>query len=555
MLKSLRIQNYALIDEIEIDFDSGFNVITGETGAGKSIILGALELILGKRVDTSVLFNPNKKCIIEGSFSLENDKQKQFFQTHDLDFDEHTIIRREISNSGKSRAFINDVPVTINILTDFSSLLLDIHSQYQTLLLNTNEFQFSILDAVAENKSLLIQYHKEYTNLLQLKKELNTLIQQESKAKKDLDYFEFQQKEIASLCLVAETDSKLEDELLTLSNAEKIKDTLDQLVYSFDDAEDSISQKLAEARKQMAGIASFNIKLEEFLRQIESVEIELKEIIPEMAAFSEKVDIDNQKLDELTVRFNAINNLLSKHQLNTVEELIALEQDLHTKIAGISSLQESIQDKEKQIVSTSTLLQKQALSLSEKRQGVIPELESRLVLLLASVGMNNASIKFDLSQNNLEEITENGLNNLAVLFSSNTGIPMQLVSKVASGGELSRLMLCIKHILAGSTLLPSIIFDEIDLGISGEIAFKVGEMMSKMADNHQIIAISHLPQVASFGLSHFLVYKTSDQNTTHTHLRKLSLEERILELAKMIGGENPSPMAMESAKELVRNFA
>ena len=305
----------------------------------------------------------------------------------------------------------------------------------------------------------------------------------------------------------------------------------------------------------MAGIASFNIKLEEFLRQIESVEIELKEIIPEMAAFSEKVDIDNQKLDELTVRFNAINNLLSKHQLNTVEELIALEQDLHTKIAGISSLQESIQDNEKQIVSTSTLLQKQALSLSEKRQGVIPELESRLVLLLASVGMNNASIKFDLSQNNLEEITENGLNNLAVLFSSNTGIPMQLVSKVASGGELSRLMLCIKHILAGSTLLPSIIFDEIDLGISGEIAFKVGEMMSKMADNHQIIAISHLPQVASFGLSHFLVYKTSDQNTTHTHLRKLSLEERILELAKMIGGENPSPMAMESAKELVRNFA
>ena len=274
-----------------------------------------------------------------------------------------------------------------------------------------------------------------------------------------------------------------------------------------------------------------------------------------MAAISEKVDIDNQTLDELTVRFNAINNLLSKHQLNTVEELIALEQDLHTKIAGISSLQESIQDNEKQIVSTSTLLQKQALSLSEKRQGVIPELESRLVLLLASVGMNNASIKFDLSQNNLEEITENGLNNLAVLFSSNTGIPMQLVSKVASGGELSRLMLCIKHILAGSTLLPSIIFDEIDLGISGEIAFKVGEMMSKMADNHQIIAISHLPQVASFGLSHFLVYKTSDQNTTHTHLRKLSLEERILELAKMIGGENPSPMAMESAKELVRNFA
>ncbi|MBL6963272.1 MAG: DNA repair protein RecN [Bacteroidetes bacterium] len=555
MLKSLRIQNYALIDEIEIDFEKGFNVITGETGAGKSILLGALELILGKRVDTSVLFDPAKKCIVEGIFLLNNQKQKSFFESHELDFDKETSIRREISSNGKSRAFINDTPVTIHSLNDFSGLLLDIHSQYQSLLLNDSEFQFSILDTFAENKSLLSDYQNTYTSLIDLKKKLSQLETNEINAKKDLDYYAFQQQEIVSLNLDAGSDNKLEDELLILSNAEKIKDTLNQLIFSFDESENSLLQQLSAARKQIAEVSNYNLQLESFFQKIESLEIELKDIQNEMSSFSDKVEIDNERLDQLTARLNAINHLLSKHHLNSVDDLISLEIELQDKIQHITSLGDEINLKQKQIDSTSESLLQLATKLSKDRKKIIPELELKLTDLLAMVGMKKATLKFDLNQAEPIELKEYGIDSLSILFSSNKGVPIQAVSKVASGGELSRLMLCIKHILAGSSLLPSIIFDEIDLGISGEIAFKVGELLSSMSARHQIIAITHLPQVASFGSSHFLVYKTSDQKTTHTKLRKLMYEERILELAQMIGGDNPSKMAIESAKELVRNFS
>jgi DNA repair protein RecN (Recombination protein N) len=555
MLKSLKIQNYALIDSIAIDFEKGFNAITGETGAGKSILLGALALILGKRVDTSVLFNADKKCIVEGGFSLSGEKQKDFLRNNDLDIEDINLIRREINSNGKSRAFINDTPVNLSILNSFASLLLDIHSQYQTLLLSDSRFQFSILDTFANNHSLLEHYQQSFQQLKRQEEQLHVLEAREKNAKKDLDYLSFQQKEIADLQLDIETDSQIENELLTLSNAEKIRETLHFLLYRFDESEESLLSILGEIRKQLGEISNYHPRLAEFHEQLQSFEIESKELLPEVSSFMDTIDIDNQRLDELNQRNNLINALYLKHQLSKVEDLLKLEKDLSEQIASITSLETDIADCRKEIASIRLQLEKEANALSEKRKQSIPSLEKQIIELLAKVGMKNARLSFRISHSEKHQFDEFGLDNLEILFSSNTGVPMQEITKVASGGELSRLMLCIKYILAGSALLPSIIFDEIDLGISGEIAFKVGELMAHMSEKHQVIAITHLPQVASFANAHFRVYKQSDQQTTHTHLTKLDEQERILELAKMIGGENPSPSAIENARELVKNFS
>ena len=553
MLKELRIANYALIDEIEIHFAKNLNVITGETGAGKSILLGALELVLGKRADTSVLFNKDKKCVVEAVFVTKNESIKTFLVENELDLDTNIIIRREIANNGKSRAFINDTPVTLNQLSELSGKLIDIHSQYHSLQLNDHTFQMNILDAVAKNTSLVNNYQVLYKKLRYLDKKIEELTEKEKKSQKDQDYFLYQLNEITNLQLIPEQDTLLEEELLTLSNAEKIKENIEKSLHDLDENEFSVLQIMKGIRKAIQDISKFNPRIEGYLSRIEQVETDLKDLIPEMLSFLDHIEIDGKRLNEITERLDEINRLLAKHQLSGIYELIELKKSLQAKINSLFSVKKEIQDLRSEYEIVETKLKEYAVELHMLRTEITPKVEKLLIDLLSMVGMKNSKIHFSVMTDNNHQFMPNGTDHIDIMFSSNPGIDMQSVSKVASGGELSRLMLCIKYILAGSVLLPTIIFDEIDLGISGEISFKVGKLLSEMSLKHQIIAITHLPQVASFGKEHFKVYKTADSHETHTYIKKLKLEERIEELAKMIGGEHPNPHAVENAKELIKN--
>ena len=551
MLQKLSISNYALIDEIDIELNKGLNVITGETGAGKSILLGALGLILGKRADTSILFNPSAKCIVEGSFLLDRKKYESFFIQNDLDFEENSIIRREVSNNGKSRAFINDTPVTLLQLGELTDLMIDIHAQHQTLQLNNPDFQLNILDTAGGLDKMVSAYKYEYVKYRQLEKELKELEEVEKQSKADLDYYRYQYNEIEQLQLDVEKDTLLEEEFLTLSNAEKIRENLQQVLFFMDEEDKALLHTLRQIIRELQDISSYNPRLDAFLESIQSVEIELRELLPDIKSFTNEVDVDQQRIDIIQERLNEINRLLSKHNLRNIAELIQYAKETKEKLDKIDSLESDIEKLRNDLKALHNTLLNDAKQISQSRSKGTKEAENTLLKLLKSVGMEHAQICFSLSQQK-DQLKANGIDDIDMLFSSNPGIGLQSVSKAASGGELSRLMLCIKYLLAGKLLLPTLIFDEIDLGISGEIAFRVGKLLSEMSSRHQIIAITHLPQVASFGQDHFRVFKTSAENKTNTYICKLNKDERIEELSKMIGGEKPSKVAVENAKELIK---
>jgi DNA repair protein RecN (Recombination protein N) len=550
MLSALKIQNYALIQSLDFEIKAGLNIITGETGTGKSILLGALGLILGNRADTSTLMDPEKKCIIEGRFNLANYNLQSFFTNNDLDWDENSILRREISPNGKSRAFINDTPVTLNILKELGESLVDIHSQHQTLKLADPHFQMGLMDNFARHKPLLDEYLYIYRQYSKLEKEIVQLQEQAASLKKEHDYNIFQLTELQQANLLPHEMEALDEELVLLSNAETIKQTLQSIIFELSDDDSSINNRLAGVKRQIGSITSLHTKLQLLSKRLEDVLIETKDIYNDIEEFQESVTIDAQRMELVNDRIQILNHLLTKHQFKNEIDLINYANALQEKISST----ESISDRIVETTERKQLLFKELHTLADNifqnRFAHVSQLEHSLVNLLKQAGIPDAVVKIDLHHS--ETLNEFGKDSMEILFSGNKGIKPMPVSQVASGGELSRLMLCFKYILADSIFLPTIIFDEIDSGVSGEVAIKVGQMIKKLSAAHQVICITHLPQVAAMGDHHFVVYKISGEDITVTNIRQINKEERVEEIAKMIGGHKPSLVAIENAKELLQ---
>jgi DNA repair protein RecN (Recombination protein N) len=549
MLSALKIQNYALIQNLDIEIKPGLNIITGETGTGKSILLGALGLILGSRADTSSLLKPENKCVVEGRFSLAEYNFKEFFLNNDLDYDDQSILRREISPNGKSRAFINDTPVNLNILKEFGEMLVDIHSQHQTLKLSNPLFQVSLLDAYAGHKAQLEQYSEKFKAARKLERDLNLLREKEALAKKESDFNIYQLNELDQARVLPDELINLEEEQLLLGNAETIKTTLQAANYDLTGDESGVINRLALLRKQFSSVADFNPKLQQIFNRIEALLIELKDVNGDIDEFQDSVTLDSERLDKVNSRIESLNHLLYKHQLKTESELIELAETLRAKIEAAESLSSIIDAKNIQLASLLAESDRLAETISQNRKKQIPGLEENLTLLLKEAGIPEAVVKIELTASS--SLSETGKDNIRILFSANKGSRPMPVGDIASGGELSRLMLCFKYILADTILLPTIIFDEIDTGISGETARKVGQMIKKLSSAHQVICITHLPQVAATGDYHYIVYKTVDKDKTVTNIRRLDVGERVEEIAKMIAGHKPSTIAIENAKELL----
>ncbi|MCX6292163.1 MAG: DNA repair protein RecN [Bacteroidetes bacterium] len=553
MIQKLFIQNYALIDHLELEFDQGLNMITGETGAGKSILLGALALILGNRADTSSLLDKTKKCIIEGQFKADKKKLKHFFESYELDFENPLVIRREISVEGKSRSFINDTPVTLGQLKELGLLLVDVHSQHETLLLNQSIFQLSVVDAFAKHEDLLSEYRNRFHTLQKLKAELGQLVEVEKKSKADLDYYRFLFDELEGAKLVPGEPEKLEDELQSLTHAEEIKSTLATVLASLSNGDENLLSRVGQLQNSVNAIARFHSGLDEIVSRIKSLHIELKDIGSEMDAISDGVVYDPDLIAAIQERLNTVYQLQQKHRVGRVEELLLLKDEFEGKLAAINSLDERIlsltkevEDLQKQIIASAQLV-------SANRNKVIPHIEKEIGKLLKEVSLENAVFKIENNVLPEDKFNANGIDQVRFLFSANKGVACADISKVASGGELSRLMLCIKASVAKLIFLPTIIFDEIDTGISGETAVSVGKVLKELSGRHQLIAITHLPQIAGRGESHYFVYKEITGKKTFTKVRKLNADERIVEIAKMLSGEKPSAIAMENAKELLKN--
>jgi DNA repair protein RecN (Recombination protein N) len=549
MLQHLRIQNFALIEQTEVHLNKGLTVITGETGAGKSILLGALGLTLGNRADVSSLHNKAKKCIIEAQFNIAEYHLKSFFETHELDFEEVTTIRREITPEGKSRAFVNDTPVTISVLKELGDQLIDIHSQHETLLLKETNFQFELVDAFAQTILLFVDYKKQFGTLQKLKKQLEELFTQESRAKKELDYFQFQFNELDDANIKVGEQHKLEEESETLENAEFIKGNLVKSSIAISGGDENVISALALAKLQLQNVSKFGKQFNELFECINSVIIELKELSKDIDACEEDVVYDNARLEEVNAQLDKLNRLLKKHGVKSEDELLVIKDDIEKKLQQFSSLEVSIETTQKEIA----LLEKQcntlAKELSDKRQKSTVGIEQNIKAMLASLSMANAQFKIELKPQ--DKLTINGLDAISFLFTANKGADFKELHKTASGGELSRLMLCLKALLAERTALPTIIFDEIDTGVSGDVADKIGNILLAMGKNMQVITITHLPQMASKGGNHLFVYKSDTKDKTTSSIKSLTKDERVAEIAKMLSTGMPTETAIKNAKELL----
>ncbi len=549
MLQHLRIQNFALIEETEVHLNNGLTVITGETGAGKSILLGALGLTLGNRADVSSLHDKTKKCIIEAQFNIKEYNLKSFFESNELDFEEVTTIRREITSEGKSRAFINDTPTTLSVLKELGERLIDIHSQHETLLLKETNFQFELVDAFAQTTHLFADYKKQFSALQKAKKQLEELTAQEIQAKKELDYFQFQFNELEEANLKIGEQQQLEEESETLENAEFIKSSLVKSSLAINGGDENIVSALALVKQQLHSVSKFGKQFNELFERINSVSIELKELSKDIDACEEDVVYDNTRLEEVNSQLDKLNRLLKKHGVNNEEELLAIKTDIEAKLQQFSSLEVAIEKTQKEITALEKQCKALAKDLSDKRQKSTTGIEQNIKTMLTSLSMANAQFKIELKP--LEVLSINGQDAISFLFTANKGAEFKELHKTASGGELSRLMLCLKALLAERTALPTIIFDEIDTGVSGDVADKIGNILFAMGKTMQVITITHLPQMASKGGNHLFVYKSDSKDKTTSSIKALNKEERIAEIAKMLSTGTPTETALKNAKELL----
>lgn len=551
MLNHLSIQNYALIDKLEVDFSNGLTIITGETGAGKSILLGALGLIAGNRADAQSLQDKTQKCIIEASFNIKDYLLKDFFWANELDYELTTSIRREITPEGKSRAFINDTPVTLTQLKSLAERLIDIHSQHQTLTLNGSEFQLSVVDAYAKHTDTLAEYTVNFKQFKSLEKALNDLLTRESQAKKDLDYFQFQFNELEEAGLKPGEQLEMEQELETLNNAEDIKLNLSKASLGLNGGEQNLISSLNEIKAILASLAKYKPEINELSTRLSSAYIELKDISNELESLEQDIVYDPKRIELLSNQLDSIYRLQQKHQVKTVEELIIIKDDLSNKLLEFSSLETDIEKTKKELSTVQKLLITLAKKIATNRKKEISKIEKDIASLLSSLSMPNAQLKVEHIET--EILGVNGTDKVNFLFSANKGSDFKELNKVASGGELSRLMLSIKSLIAQLTALPTIIFDEIDTGVSGDVADKVGSIMNLMAKAMQVITITHLPQIASKGQSHLFVYKEDKNDKTYSNIKKLTTDERVQEIAKMLSTGTPTAAAISNAKELLKN--
>ncbi len=551
MLSRLVIRNYTLIDTLDISFSKELNILTGETGAGKSIILGALSLILGQRVDSKYFFNQQKKCVIEGYFQIKEYHLTDFFLDHDLDYEEETILRREILSDGKSRAFINDTPVTLHILKQLGEQLIDVHSQHATLEINNGDFQLFVLDTIAENQSALHLYQRTYKLYRQFTTQLKEIERANSQAKTDQDYHQFLFDELDQSNLKEGEQEQLEQELDRLIHVEDIKRNLARACYLLSDHEQAVVVQLKEVSQNLQQAQRHQSEIESLVKRLNSSLIEIKDIASEISQIEQQTQTNETRSSEISDRLSLLYSLQKKHQVNTNSELLLVKDAIAQKLNAILFCDEEIERLRAEESRLYGQLINMATDLSNKRNQVIPQLELQIQQTLMEVGMPNAVLKIKNEVQAKSQLNSTGLDLVQFLFSANKGqIPLPL-SKVASGGELSRLMLSIKSLIARHTALPTIIFDEIDTGISGEVALRVGAVMEKLAENMQVIAITHLPQIASRGKAHYRVYKDEQHDSTRTNIKQLDEPTRVFEIAQMLSGENPGAYALQNAKELL----
>ena len=549
MITSLSIENFALIEKLDIDFSNGFSIITGETGAGKSILLGALGLVLGKRADLTSLKNKEEKCIVEANFSIGKYDLKSLFESNDLDYEQETIIRREILPSGKSRAFVNDSPVNLQQLQDLSLYLIDVHSQHQTLELSEEDYQFKIIDSIANNQELLIEFQVGLKKYRSAKSTLESKKNEFSFVLKEKDYNEFLYQELESANLKEGELEELEQQYQSLSNVEFIKENLDKLLSLANEEEFGILKNLKEYKATLQKNSNFSTEYQSLFERTNSILIEFEDIVQELNRESDLVFNDPEKLEAINQKLQLIYNLQKKHNVLTVEELIQIQTDLEDKVVLVSTLEEEIAALENRINDFELQLNAVATKISQSRREAIPNLTEKLIDILNLLGMPNVRFKIEIIAS--DSYHNNGKDTLQFLFSANKGTDFGLLKKVASGGEMSRIMLAVKSILSQYSKLPTIIFDEIDTGVSGEIANKMGEIMREMSKTIQVFAITHLPQIAAKGTSHYKVFKTVLGENTVSELKLLSSDERIIEIAEMLSGKDISDSAVNHAKALL----
>ncbi|MDR1199582.1 MAG: DNA repair protein RecN [Prevotellaceae bacterium] len=551
MLKSINIENYAIINSLLIDFDKGLSIITGETGAGKSILLGALSLALGQRAEANILKNTEKNCVIEVSFQLDEKRFKPIFESNDAEFDTNSVFRRIISGNGKSRAFINDIPVNVSQLKNIGEQLVDIHSQHQNLLLSNPAFQMDIIDTAAKNKEILQTYLSAFAAYKEAEKQLSELKNQAQLAKNEYDYLSFQNEQFLSAKLQADEQENLENELNLITHAEEIKTAYTSVLSALDNDETSASTMIRESISAMRRIEKLSKYAESFVARMESCRIELRDIADEIDRQNESINFDSERQQFVENRLSVIYDLQQKHKVSTISELLSIHSDIQQKLNVIENFDSNLEKFEKEKAKRFDTMKSYADNLTLSRKKVTGSIEKHVVQMLQSLGIPNAVLNVNISES--ETFTPHGKDNVAFLFSANREIAPQEISKVASGGEMSRLMLSLKSLVIENGMFPTIIFDEIDTGISGDVADKTGEIINNLAKNSQIINITHLPQIASKGNNHYFVYKEESAGTTATNIRLLTHEERIMEIAKMLSGSDITKAAVDNAKELLKN--
>jgi len=549
MLQKLTIKNYAIIDHLEVDFSGNLNVITGETGAGKSIVLGALSLILGERADPGMLLDKGSKCVIEGVFKVKKSQVAAFFQEHELDMEDQLIIRREISAAGKSRAFVNDTPVNLGQLTELSQYLVDLHQQFDTLELEKSDFQREVMDALVNQPAVMQQYQQQYQRYAQIQRQLKQLQDQRDNANKELDYNKFLLDELSDASFAPNEIEDLDAELKVLSHAEEIRNTLSRVYFQLNEDEQPILQQLKQIQSSVQALASYHKDAPAVAQRLQSVYVDLQDISSEIGHMNDQVQFDNARIEQVNERVSLGYKLLKKHGVQNTAELLVIQEKLTQSVEGVLNLDEKLAGLEAEIATLQAVLQKLAETITAARVKAAEPFEKKVNALLAQVGMPNARLKAAITQGALNPY---GQDTIEFLFDANKSGQFAPIRKVASGGELSRLMLCIKSLVARSVALPTLIFDEIDTGISGEAARQVSFIMEDMARGHQIICITHQPQIAGKADAHYFVFKDARDGKITTNVRLLTREERINKIAQMLSGEKPTAAALENARELVK---
>ncbi len=551
MLQQLYIKNFTLIDELDIELHPGFSVITGETGAGKSIILGAIGLLLGQRADSKSIKQGADRCVIEAHFDLSRYDLKPFFDENDIEYDDHdTIIRRELTAAGKSRAFINDTPVALTMLKELGDQLMDVHSQHQNLLLNKQDFQLNVVDILANDSKELEEYQQCFANYQQKTKELNQLREEIERNKQNADFLQFQYDELEAAQLAEGEQEELEQQSETMSHAEDIKTALYEADNALNGDECGVVSQVKSAYNALNGISKVMPKTAELTERLDSCRIELKDIADEVSQLLERTDFNPAELDNINNRLDRLYELEKKYHVETVEELIQQRDDLKLKLSHIENSDEAVSEMEKEVAKLRSLCAHRAETISTMRRATADNMRSQLAQRLEQLGMPHA--RFDVSITKTE-LGKNGQDSISFLFSANTSTPLQPVSQVASGGEIARVMLSLKAMISGAVKLPTIIFDEIDTGVSGKIAEKMAQIMQEMGrTERQVISITHLPQIAALGSHHYRVSKEETKNGTVSHMTELNNEERITEIAQMLSGSDISDAAIQNAKELLK---